>query len=186
MARRKKRHVYGRPANVDEGTPVRRGRPLPMGCGLLLAVLTLFMAPATLRLVCVELNRAAYVADELELEFYRESSHMSDAIVEGHIVSTGERVRTGRTDLVGLDRLRALARDRAIVGARAPVWYLPKQGAWRVVDRVNPFRVEPPAEFEGGVPTLAVVAVNALLAAGSILLIRRGVGPKPDGGGGPP
>lgn len=161
-----------------------------MGCGLLLAVLALFMAQATLRLVCIELNRDAYVADQLELEFYRESSHDSDAIVEGHLVSTGERFRTDRTDFVGLDRLRALARDKAVVGARAPVWYLAKQGGWRVVDRVNPFRVSPPAEFEGGVPAVAVAAVNALIAAGSILLIRRGLGPPPSrasaGGGGPP
>ena len=184
MARRKKRHLPAPAASVEE-PPVRRGRPLPMGCGLLLAILTLFMAPATLRYVCAELNRDAYVADELELEFYRESSHMSDAIVEGHIVSTGERFRTDRTDLVGLDRLRALARDHAIEGARAPVWYLPTQGAWKTVDRVVSFRVLAPGEFEGP-PTWAIAAVNVLIAVGSILLIRRGVGPKPAGGGGPP
>jgi hypothetical protein len=185
MARRKKRHVYGPAASVDEGPPVRRGRPLPMGCGLLLAVLTLFMAPATLRYVCAELNRDAYVADQFELEFYRASSHISDAIVEGHIVSTGEPFRTDRTGLIGLERLRALARDRAIVGARAPVWYLPKQGAWKTVDRVVAFRVLAPGEFEGP-PTWAIVVVNVLMAVGSILLIRRGVGPKAAGGGGPP
>jgi hypothetical protein len=157
-----------------------------MGCGLVLAVLTLFVAPATLRLLCMEWNRSAYVSDALELELFEEGHGISDTVIEGRLVSTGEHIRTDRTGLVGLDRLRALARERRVAGARVPVWYLPKQGAWRVVDRVNPFRVLPPDEFEGGVPTVVVAAVNALMAAGSILLIRRGVGPKPVGGGGPP
>jgi hypothetical protein len=158
-----------------------------MAAGLLLAVAALFMAQATLRLVCVELNRAHFVPDQLELEHFREGSGLSDTTIEAHLVSTGAPVRTTRTGLVGLDRLRALSRENRVAGARVDVFYLPAEGFWRLVDRVNPFRIMPPAEFEGGVPTVVVVAVNALLAAGSILLIRRGVGPKPAaGGGGPP
>jgi hypothetical protein len=69
-----------RPPPSVEGEPlVRRGRPWPMGCGLLLAVLTLFMAPATLRYVCAELNRDDYVADELELESRGTSSRPASA-----------------------------------------------------------------------------------------------------------
>jgi hypothetical protein len=184
MARRKKRHGRATEASV-EGTPVRRGRPLPMGCGLLLAVLALFMAPATLRYLCAELNRDGYVADQLELEFYRPSDVHSDSIIEGHLVSSGERFRTDRDDLVGRERLAALHRDHRIAGARAPVLCLPTQGAWRTVDRVVPFRVLAPGELEGP-PTWAITLVNALIAVGSILLVRRGVGPKPAGGGGPP
>jgi hypothetical protein len=157
-----------------------------MGCGLLLAVLTLFVAPAALRLVCMELNRSAYVADQLELESFREGSGLHDTTFEARLLSTGEPIRTTRTGLVGLDRLRALAREHRLAGARVDVYSLRVEGFWRRLDRVNPFRILPPDEFEGGVPTLAVVAVDALLAAGSILLIRRGVGPKPAGGGGPP
>jgi hypothetical protein len=157
-----------------------------MGCGLLLTVLTLFMAPATLRLVCMELNRSAYVADQLELESFREGSGLHDTIFEARLVSTGEPLRTARTGLVGLDRLRALARENRIAGARVDVYSLRAEGFWRILDRVNAFRLMPPDEFEGGVPTAVVAAVNALMAAGSILLIRRGVGPKPAGGGGPP
>jgi hypothetical protein len=189
MARRKQRRP--RPPSAGEELPVRRGRPLPMGCGLLMAVLALFAAPATLRLLCMELNRGAYVADELELEFFQEGRGDSDTVVEGHLVSTGERYRTtSRSDLFGMERLRALEREHRVVGARAAVWYLPPRDGWRTIDRVNPFRVLPPSEFDSGVPTAAVVALNLLLAVGSILLIRRGLGPKPSGaaagGGGPP
>jgi hypothetical protein len=87
---------------------------------------------------------------------------------------------------MGRERLAALQREKRIAGARVPVWYLPKQGPWRTVDRVVPFRVLAPAELEGP-PTWAIAAVNVLIAVGGILLIRRGVGPKPAaGGGGPP
>jgi hypothetical protein len=173
-------------ASVGEAQPVRRGRTGPMAAGLLLAVAALFMAQATLRLVCVELNRADYVPDQLELEHFREARAAGhDARIEARLLSTGEPIRTTRTGLVGLDRLRALARENRVAGTRIDVFYLPVEGFWSVVDRVSPFRIMPPDEFEGGVPTLVVVAVNALLAAGSILLIRRGVGPKaPAGGGG--
>jgi hypothetical protein len=158
-----------------------------MAAGLLLAVAALFMAQATLRLVCVELNRADYVPDQLELEHFREGRGRQDMIIEARLLSTGAPIRTTRTGLVGLDRLRALARENRVAGTRVDVFYLPVEGFWSVVDRVSPFRIMPPGEFEGGVPTLVVVAVNALLAAGSILLIRRGAGPKPAaGGGGPP
>ena len=162
-----------------------------MAAGLLLAVAALFMAQATLRLVCMELNRSAYVPDQLELEHFREGrSGLHETMFEARLVSTGEPIRTGRTGLAGLDHLRALARENRVAGARVDVYYLPAEGFWKIVDRVNPFRIMPPSEFEGGVPTVVVVAVNALIAAGSILLIRRGLGPKPSrapaGGGGPP
>ena len=61
-----------------------------MAAGLLLAVVALFMAPMSLRELCVHFNRSDFVSDELHLEEFRPSGggHSSDWLV-GHVVSSG-------------------------------------------------------------------------------------------------
>ncbi|HEV8269467.1 MAG TPA: hypothetical protein VGR00_14580 [Thermoanaerobaculia bacterium] len=159
-----------------ENPPGRRGRTGPMAAGLLLLVAALFMAPMSIRELCVFVNRSGYVRDELQLEFFREGSGGdTPPWMEGHLVSTGERFRTDRVHIVGLDRLRKLQRENHLEGERVEVWYLPKRGAWAAVDKVVPFRVETPAEFAQGLPA-GLIAFNAVVAVASVLLIRRGAG----------
>jgi len=161
----------------------RRGRTGPMAAGLLLLVATLFMAPMSIRELCVFVNRGDYVGDQLQLEFFRDESGGDSPWMEGHIVSTGERYRTDRVSLVGLDRLRALQKEHRLEGERVAVRYLPKRGLWGAIDKVVPFRVRSPEEFDQGLPA-GLIAFNAAAAAASVLLIRRGAGfprnPSPD------
>lgn len=154
----------------------RRGRTGPMAAGLLLAVVTLFMAPMSIREVCTSFNGSDFVKDELELEEFRPSrgGHSEDWLT-GHIVSTGEPFATDRTNLVGLDRLRDLSREGKLVGYRVPIWYLPKHGVWPAIDWINPFRVRSPEDFAQGFPA-GLVAANVLFAVISVFLIRRGAG----------
>jgi hypothetical protein len=145
-----------------------------MAAGLILAVLTLFMAPMSLREFCTSVNRRDFVMDELQLEHFSEAGGDSPAL-EAHLVSTDERYRPD-TSIVGLSRLRELSRGNKVEGYRVPVRYLPGRGGfWAGVDRINQFRVRTPEDFDGGFPA-GLVAANLFIAMASILLIRRGTG----------
>ena len=69
-------------------------------------------------------------------------------------VSTGEPIRTDRTGLVGLDHLRALARENRVAGARVDRLVPAEEGVWKIVDRMSPSASCRRSEFEGGVPTV--------------------------------
>jgi len=145
-----------------------------MAAGLLTAVLTLFMAPMSLRELCTSVNRSDFIPDELQLEHFSEAGGDSPAL-EARLVSTGESYRPD-TSVVGLDRLRELSRRGEVEGYRVPVRYLPGRGGfWAGVDRINQFRVRKPEDFDGGFPA-GLVAANLVIAVASILLIRRGAG----------
>lgn len=148
-----------------------------MAAGLILAILALFMAPMSLRELCVYVNRSDFVPDELQLEFFKPpgKGRGSSGWLEGRIVSTGEPYRTDRWQVVGLDRLHELSREGRLQGHRVPVWYLPKHGFWSTIDKINPFRVQAPEEFEQGLPS-GLIAANVVIALGCVLLIRRGAG----------
>jgi hypothetical protein len=145
-----------------------------MAAGLIMAVLTLFMAPMSLREFCTSVNRRDFVPDELQLERFSEAGGDSPSL-EARLVTTGEHYRPD-TSIVGLDRLRELSRGGKVEGYRVPVRYLPKSGGfWAGVDRVNQFRVRTPDDFDDGFPA-GLVAANLVIAMASILLIRRGAG----------
>jgi hypothetical protein len=147
-----------------------------MAAGLIMAVMALFMAPMSVRELCTYLNRSDFVRDELQLEYFNPGSGGdSSAWLEGRIVSTGERYATDRIDVVGLDRLLELSRERSLEGYRAPVWYLPKRGFWFAIDKINQFRVRSPDEFAQGLPA-GLIAANVAIGWASVLLIRRGAG----------
>jgi hypothetical protein len=147
-----------------------------MGAGLICAVIALFMAPMSLRELCVHANRERYVHDELELVEFRESrgGHSSDWL-EARVVSTGERYATDRLHVLGQDRLRELHREHELEGHRVPVWYLPKRGLWPAIDWLNPFRVQSPEEFAMGLPA-GLIAANVAIGLTSIALIRLAIG----------
>ena len=139
-----------------------------------MALIAILMTPATVRYACVFINRGEFVQDTFEIEFFNEGSHGSPSTIEGRIVSTGERYLTQRTDVVGLEQLRQLALQGGIPGHRAPVWYLPRRGAWDWIDRVNEFRLLPPSEFETPLALdVGFAAFNIAFALGGALLVRR-------------
>src|SRR5438105_9941172 len=70
------------PQDVPE---VRRG---PFLTGIVLAVLAVWFAPASLRDLCIVANHGDFVPDELELEY------VGDETMAGRIASTGERFST--------------------------------------------------------------------------------------------
>lgn len=147
-----------------------------MAAGLILAVMALFMAPMSVRELCTWLNRADYVRDELQLEYFHpESGGHSSAWVEGRIVSTGEPYRTDRREVVGFERVRELDREHRLQGYRLPVWYLPKHGVWSAIDKLSPFRVRSLEELDQGLPA-GLIAANGVIALASVFLIRLGAG----------
>jgi hypothetical protein len=148
-----------------------------MAAGLLLALAALFMAPMSLRETCTLATRGRFVLDEYQLDFFSEDrGPHSSPWVEGRLVSTGERYVIHRMDIVGgLDLLLRLAREHRLEGRRVAVRYLPAGGFWFALDRVNPFRVQSPEEFDLGFPT-GLVLSNLAIAVLSFALIRRGAG----------
>jgi hypothetical protein len=145
-----------------------------LAIGLVMAIIAIFMAPETVRSLCISVNRGNFVQDAFEIEFFNEESHASSQILEGHIVSSGERFIIQRIDVIGLERLRQLALQGNIPGHRAPVWYLPRRGVWAWIDRLNEFRVLSPDEFEIPLATkVGFVTLNIAFALGGALLVRR-------------
>jgi hypothetical protein len=146
-----------------------------MAAGLLLAVASLFMIPMSVREVCTLVNRNDFILDELQLDSYSESSGNDSPVLEGHLISTGERYVFDYVSIVGLDRLRQLQREKAVEGYRLTVRYLPRQkGLWAMIDRASQFRVRSLEDFDQGFPA-GLVAANIVIAVLSIVLIRRGV-----------
>lgn len=145
-----------------------------LAAGLVMAIIAIFMTPATVRYACVFINRGEFVQDTFEIEFFNEGSRGSPSTLEGRIVSSGERYLTQRTDVVGIEQLRQLAFQGGIPGHRSPVWYLPRHGVWEWIDRVNEFRLLSPAEFEAP-PAFGVgfAAFNIAFALGGAFLVRR-------------
>jgi hypothetical protein len=169
----KKRRDGRSPAATE--TSGRRGRTGPMAAGLLSAVFALFMAPMSIRELATWLNHDAFVRDELELEFFSEGrGGHSSAWMEGHLVSTGERYRTDRVHVVGLDVLLSLDKERRLEGRRFPVWFLPRRGFWFALDKVVQFRVRSDDEFAQGLPA-GLIAFNFGIALASVFLIRLGM-----------
>ena len=149
--------------------------------GLILGTLALFMLTASLRVCLMALHRGDYVRDELELEYFSDGAGRSPTgnSVGGHIVTTGEHFSVG-TQLIGLERLRGLAREKKIEGYRAPVYYIPNPGSWKRVLSIAGARIMSPDEFESSPKVMIVfVSLNLAFAWGSIVLIRRGVGKAP-------
>lgn len=151
-----------------------------MLAGLLLAWLTLFMLPMSIRETSTAINRRGYILDELQLDTYREGlGRRTSTRLEGHIVSSGERFVTDSSSIVGLDRLRELKRENKVEGHRLPVRYLRNpSGFWAALDRACQFRVRTREDFDSGLP-YGLVATNLLFAFLSVIFIRRAVsGPK--------
>jgi hypothetical protein len=141
-----------------------------MGAGLLSVVAGFFAASWTMREILTAIHRSDFVRTEFEVEHYDEV----DSILEGRVVATNEQYRTSRTNIVGLDQLRSLEREKRLKGYRAPIWYLPKQGWWRPIDVEFPFRVQSEDEF-GQTSLLVLVSGNLFLFGAGFLLIRRSV-----------
>lgn len=155
-------------------------RAAAVACGLVLLVFAAFVAPMNLRDLCIFLNRAAYVPDQLELESYTEGGGGGDgdSRLEGRLVESGESWVGSNEGLVpgGLEQVRRLQRQDRLRGYRVPVAYLPKQGFWGAVDAVNRFRVVTPEELEGR-GALAGAGLGALLWLAGGLLFRLGAFP---------
>lgn len=97
----------------------------------------------------------------------------------GHVVSTGEALSTYDEGVIisgGLARRRQLLEEKRLVGHRFPVWYLPANGFWRFVDKINQFRVISPDEFESpSAPRVVWLAIGAAFWVTGALLFRWGV-----------
>lgn len=180
----KKRKHHGR-AEADAKGGITR-RDVHRGffaLGLVMEIIAIFMASATVRYACVAINRDEFVRDAIEIEFFKEGSRNSSFRIEGRIVSSGERYVT-RREVVGIEQLRQLALQGSIPGHRSPVWYLPRRGVWAWIDWVSEFRVLSPDELESPLATgVGFVVFNIAFALGGALLIRRGIGRKTAGPG---
>ena len=176
-AKERKHHGRGEAGVKGEQDVVRKFRTVNRGLlalGLVMTAVALFMAPVTVRDLCILINRGGFVQDAFEIEFLHEGSRASSRRLEGRIVSSGERFVTNRIDLVGGEQRRQLAAQGRIPGHRLPVWYLPRRGVWAGIDQVIDFRLLSPEEFEMA-PTFDVVfaAFNIAFALGGALLVRR-------------
>ena len=94
-------------------------------------------------------------------------------------MSTGETLSTYDEGVIipgGLERRRELLAQKRLVGHRFPVWYLPANGFWRVVDKINQFRVLSPEQFEESDASRVVwLGVGAAFWLTGALLLRSGV-----------
>ena len=152
MARRKKRHVYGPPADVDEARagpprtaaadglrPAARG-PHPVHGAGHAAVRLRRAEPRRLR----RRPARARVLPGGQPHLPTRSSRATSS----RRASASARTAPTSSGSTACARWPATTR---IVGARAPVWYLPKQGAWKTVDRVAAFRRLPARRVRGRV-----------------------------------
>jgi hypothetical protein len=178
--KRRGRRRAATPAAPPDPPQVSGRRAAAVACGLVLLLFAAFVAPMNLRDLCIFLNRAEYLPDQLELESYSEGAGGDGATsrLEGHLVSSGEGFVDSHEGLLpgGLEEVRRLKREGRLIGHRVPVAYLPKQGLWRVVDRINRFRVVTPEELAGQ-GAVAGAGLAAALWLGGILLFRRGAWP---------
>jgi len=176
-AKERKHHGRGEAGVKGEQDVVRKFRTVNRGLlalGLVMTAVALFMAPVTVRDLCILINRGGFVQDAFEIEFLHEGSRASSRRLEGRIVSSGERFVTKRIDLVGAEQRRQLAAQGSVPGHRLPVWYLPRRGVWAGIDQVIDFRLLSPEEFDMA-PTFGVgfAAFNIAFALGGALLVRR-------------
>ncbi|MEZ5292438.1 MAG: hypothetical protein R2745_15255 [Vicinamibacterales bacterium] len=151
------------------------GRTAAAGGGLVALVVAAWILPMNVRDLSIALHRSDYAADTLELASYVETGgDGGDDRLEGHVVSSGEAFASPNTNVVpgGLEEVRRLARDGRLSGHRVPIAYLATAGnGWRMVDRVNPFRVVRPDELRGDGAGIAA-AIAAGLWIGGLWLLR--------------
>jgi hypothetical protein len=165
----------------SEGVPPRKKPPgratAAVGCGLVLLIVAIFIAPMNLRDVSIFLNRDEFVRDEFEVDYFSQGTRSQS--FGGHVVSTGESLSTHNDGLIipgGLAGRRELQEEKRLVGHRFPVWYLPRRGFWGFVDQVSPFRVISAEVFEAPDPPKAAwLGVAAGFWVTGILLLRWGV-----------
>jgi hypothetical protein len=176
-AKRQKQHGPGEAGAKGDQNVAREFRTVNRGLlalGLVMTVVAVFIAPVTVRSLCILINRGGYVQDAFEIEFLHEGTRASSRTLEGRIVSSGERFVTKRIDLVGDEQRRQLTAQGRIPGHRLPVWYLPRRGVWAWVDRVADFRLLSPEEFETPLAfDVGFAAFNIAFALGGALLVRR-------------
>jgi len=175
--KRRKHHGRGEAGAKGDQDVEREFRTVNRGLlalGLVMTVVAVFIAPVTVRSLCILINRGGFVQDAFEIEFLHEGTRASSRTLEGRIVSSGERFVTKRIDLVGDEQRRQLAAQGRIPGHRLPVWYLPRRGVWAWVDRVADFRLLSPEEFETPLAfDVGFAAFNIAFALGGALLVRR-------------
>jgi hypothetical protein len=176
-AKRQKQHGPGEAGAKGDQNVAREFRTVNRGLlalGLVMTVVAVFIAPVTVRSLCILINRGGFVQDAFEIEFLHEGTRASSRTLEGRIVSSGERFVTKRIDLVGDEQRRQLTAQGRIPGHRLPVWYLPRRGVWAWVDRVADFRLLSPEEFETPLAfDVGFAAFNIAFALGGALLVRR-------------
>jgi hypothetical protein len=142
--------------------------------GILLGIIGLFLAPVTMRTLCILINSGGYVQDTFEIELYREATSDSYESIEGRILSSGERFTDQRTNLVGIEHIGQLAAAGRLKGYHLPVWYLPRRGVWAGLDRVIGFRMLSPGEFERPLAiSVGFILFNIAFAIGGMYLVRR-------------
>lgn len=174
MSRKANRKSGEPPGRRETGLgPGEKPRPWAFVVGLVLGILALFVADATLRETFIGFHRDDYVRDELVVE----SLSSDPSSLYGQIASTGESVTVG-VDVAGPDRLdgfREMQREGRLKGHRVSVWYLPQEAPWwwwgarqaRVIDVGQ-------SGDRFGVWRIAV-AINVPLAVGSVFLILYGL-----------
>jgi len=176
-AKERKHHGRGEAGAKGDQDVVRKFRTVNRGLlalGLVMTAVALFIAPLTVRSLCILINRGGFVQDAFEIEFLHEGTRVSSRTLEGRIVSSGERFVTKRIDLIGGEQRRQLAAQGRIPGHRFPVWYLPRRGVWAGIDGVVDFRLLSPEEFETPLAfVLGFAAFNIAFALGGALLVRR-------------
>ena len=142
--------------------------------GMIVAVVTLFVLPWTVREMATAATAGRFVATEFVVDTYSVATEGSD-FVRGRIEATGERYGTDRLSILGGPRLEELGRAGRAEGYRAHVRYLPPGGPWTLLDRVVPFRVQSQDEF-GQTSPVGLLGITMALAAVSLWSLRRGTG----------
>lgn len=176
VSRKAKRKSGEPPGRRETGT--RDGPPTPWAfvLGILLALLSLCLALATVREIYIGLHRDDYVRDELVVSSLSNPSE-EHQLLHGQIASTGETVSVRLSSVAGpdFDRFRQLQREGRIKGQRVPVWYLPQETPWWLPG-ANEFRFIHVSQFEdryGGWRT--AVAITVPLAIVSVFLFLYGL-----------
>jgi hypothetical protein len=157
---------------VTVSTGARSGaRLLPLLGGVVLGIVAIMMASASLRATATALARDGFVHDQIVVEHFRDGPGRGQGGFGGHVVSTGEQLRGTDDDLVGIERLRELDGAGRLIGERFPVYFLPAGHRWAFVDYLVRFRVQNPEQFE--MNYLTWILVNLAMASAAVFLVRR-------------
>lgn len=153
--------------------PVGRAHAGFIGAGLVAGALSLFLLSSTLGVMLVEINRSRFQRDQAEVLSWGFAPARAGS-PRARVVSTGEEFLLEHRVIMDLDHAKALAGEGRLQGHRTPVYYLPAASPWTSLDRLIPFRVLAPEQFELGFSPVLPLA-NVALVWLSVVLLRRGL-----------